>query len=445
MLQSEFDRALTSLLPDGVEEKRFLLAVSGGIDSMCMAYLFLHSPLNLDFAVANVNFKLREGDCDLDQELVKSWCESNSVMFHTIDFDTKAYAKGHCISTQMAARDLRYNWFYDLADNHNYDYIAVAHNLDDSVETLFINLLRGTGIKGLAGIRDVNGKIIRPMLNITRGAIVEYVAQHRIEYRDDKTNFESHYSRNRLRNIVFPEFRNINPSFLQTVKRSSAYFTQAEELLDDLYESYRGTLYSEEGDVLYVDIDKLVKEKHKGYWLYRILSQRGFNASQQEDIENIMCGQSGKRILSATHELIVDRGCLKIYPLRQISDNEIIIDSPGEYLFNGVAFKLDFHIKDEDFDYQTKPGQLFFSADTISFPIICRGWRSGDRFRPLGMTGFKKLSDFFKDLKMDKRGKESQPVLVDKENIVCLPGLRIDDRYKIKTSTKIVAEVNILN
>ncbi len=444
MILAEFDKNLTSFLPDGVEGKRFLLAVSGGIDSMCMAGLFLASGLKLEFGVATVNFKLRPGDCDLDQNLVREWASEHKVPFHTIEFDTKAYSQEHSVSTQMAARDLRYGWFYKLLDEHHYDYIAIAHNMDDSAETMMLNLLRGTGVSGLAGIRGQNGRIVRPLITISREEIAQYVNENAIPYRDDKTNFESHYSRNRVRNVIFPEFKKINPSFLKTLSKDSAHFVQAEGILDDLFESRRGSLYVEKGDVLTIDIAELLKEKYRGYWLFRLLESRGFNSAQLEMVERALDAQSGKTFYSATHELVVERGVLKVHPLYEPDRVEIPIECPGVYLFSGVSFEVKFFTREEGFSPVNDLGTLYFDADSITLPLVCRGWREADRFRPLGMKGFKKLSDFFKDMKMERLDKLSQPVICDGENIVCLPGLRIDDRYKIKTSTKVIAEVNIL-
>lgn len=444
MIVKEFDNNLTSFLPDSVEGKRFLLAVSGGIDSMCMANLFLQSPLGLQFGIATVNFKLREGDCDLDQELVRKWAGEHGVPFHTIEFDTRGYAESHSISTQMAARDLRYGWFYKLLDEYDYDYIAVAHNMDDSAETTILNLLRGTGIKGMAGIRRVNGRVVRPLITLSRERIVQYVKENMVPYRDDKTNFESHYSRNRVRNVIFPEFRKINPSFLETITRTSSRFAQMANVLDGVFESRRGELFYESEGSLVVNINQLCRGGNVEYWLYRLLDERGFNGSQIDDIAAALDGQSGKCFYSPTHEALLDRGELKVYPIEMGCSGEFSVEEGEIYTFNGVQFRIDVYEKGESFSPVSGDGRLFFSADDIAFPMTCRGWRSGDRFRPLGMNGFKKLSDFFKDMKMDKRAKESQPLLVDGENIVCLPGLRIDDRYKIKTSTRLVAEVNIL-
>lgn len=446
MIQKEFDHNITSFLPHFSNSDRFLLAVSGGIDSMCMANLFYSSPLKLTFGIANVNFKLREEEGRGDQLMVKHWAEERGIPFYEIEFNTSEYAQEHSISTQMAARELRYNWFNLLMEEHHYDHLAIAHNISDSAETLFLNLLRGTGMKGLAGIRRTNGKIVRPLITITREDIAKYVADNNVPYREDRTNRESHYHRNRLRNVVFPEFKKINPSFIHTVTRSTAYFTQAEELLNDLYRQKEGVLYTTSTDLnggvsVIVNIPSLMEDKHKDYWLYRILSEYGFNSSQIDSVSEALLGQSGKVFTSSTHELIIDRGEIKIYPIMDDTHAEFMINSSGVYNYKGMKFKIDFFVKNRDFNPYTTPDHLYFAADHLKFPLICRGWLSADKFKPLGMKGFKKLSDFFKDLKMDKRGKESQPIIISGDDIVCLPGLRIDERYKIKTSTKLIVEV----
>ncbi len=444
MDQNEFDNILPSLIQGRVENNKFLLAVSGGVDSMCMASFFLNSRKKLQFGVAHVNFSLRGEESDLDEILVKEWAKENGIDFYTVRFDTKAYARQNSISTQMAARDLRYEWFYKVMDENGYDYLAVAHNQNDSVETLFLNLLRGSGVRGLAGIKRVNGRIIRPILSMNRERILEYARANEIRYRDDITNFESHYARNRIRNIIFPEFQKINPSFLNTVYRNTGYITQAIELLEEVINAKRGDLFNIDGELLTIDIEKLKREKNISFWLFGILGDYGFNNTHFSNIETILNGQSGKTFFSATHEMILDRGVIKVYPLEKGEVDSIFITEPGIYTCCGTTFKFDLFIRPDKFKPTVQSGQLFFDAEKIKFPMLCRGWKEGDRFRPFGMEkGSKKLSDLFTDLKMDKREKERQPIIMNGEHIVCLPGLRIDDHYKVRPSTKIIAEVII--
>ena len=231
----EFDGALISLSDGKVEGRRYLLGVSGGIDSMCMARLFLDSHLSPEFAIAHVNFSLRGEESDGDMDSVVEWGRVHGIQVYTRTFDTKTYSAENSISTQMAARELRYGFFSELMDSEGFDFLAIAHNLDDSIETIFLNIARGTGLKGLSGIPVRNGRIIRPLMSISRARIREYVESNGVSYRDDRTNFESHYARNRVRNIIFPEFRKINPSFLNTVRRDAEYFREASDIIDGVY------------------------------------------------------------------------------------------------------------------------------------------------------------------------------------------------------------------
>ena len=415
-IEREFASALESLSGGAVGGRRYLLGVSGGIDSMCMAELFLRCELRPDFALAHVNFSLRGEESDGDMRSVQAWGERNGVKVYTRVFDTKTYAAEHSLSTQMAARELRYGFFSELMDSDGFDFLSIAHNLDDSIETIFLNIARGTGLKGLSGIPVRNGRIIRPLLGVSRAQIREYVERNSISYRDDHTNFESHYARNRVRNIIFPEFRKINPC-------------------------------RRDGDVLLIDAAGLTANRHYGYWLYMILRDYGFNSTQVSDIERCLrSGQPGKLFRSGSHELVMARDSLKVYPLQEEEDTEFLIEGPGVYNFKGTRFRIDFFPKPADFNPVSDSSSLYFAADRLRMPMLCRGWKPADRFRPFGMRqGSKKLSDFFTDLKLDRVRKLSQPVILDAAgHIVCLPGLRIDDRYRIKAPTTAVAGAIIL-
>ena len=444
----EFNSALTGLSDGRVEGRRYLLGVSGGIDSMCMAALFLRSELHPQFAVAHVNFSLRGEESDGDMASVEEWGRLHGVRVFTRTFDTKAYASENSVSTQMAARELRYGFFKELMDSEGFDFLSIAHNLDDSIETIFLNIARGTGLRGLAGIPVRNGRIIRPLLGVSRAQIRAYVAEEGVSYRDDHTNFESHYARNRVRNIIFPEFRKINPSFLNTVRRDSEYFREASQIIDGVYEGVRSRTCAQDEGVLLIDTRALLTEGHCGYWLNRMLREYGFNSGQVADIVRCMdSGQNGRVFRSGSHELLYGTERMKVYPLMREEEGELCIDRPGVYNFKGLRFRIDFFPKPAAFSPVSDGSVLYFAADGLSMPLLCRGWRPADRFRPFGMRrGSKKLSDFFTDLKLDRIQKQAQPVLLDADgSIVCLPGLRIDDRFKIKTPTTVVAGVSILS
>lgn len=445
MFQREFDKELSSLCGGDIKGKKFLLAVSGGMDSMSMASLFLKSSLDPLFSIANVNFSLRGKESELDQKLVLDWSSKHNIQAHSIVFDTHKYAEEHSISTEMAARDLRYNWFYQLMEEYGYDFLVIAHNKNDSVETLFLNILRGTGIKGLVGIKNRSQKMIRPLLPFSREQIKEYVLLKGVPYRDDATNFEPVFSRNRIRNIVFPEFRKINPSFIDTVYRSTKYISDSADILEELLLSKSGTLYRKNSDGnLIIDIDLLIKEKHPSFFLFALLEEYGFNSSQILSISNTIAGQSGKRFFSEGYELLIGRGVIEVFPI--VSQNDLIVEitGPGSYSFGSYSIKIDI-LESKEITTLIPPfGVLYLDADKLSFPLVCRKWNEGDRFRPFGMKmGSKKLSDFYTDLKLDLKEKETQPVVSSMDNIVCLPGLRIDDRYSITTSTKFIVKVEI--
>ena len=412
---------------------RFLLGVSGGIDSMCMASLFHASRLNPEFAVAHVNFALRGEDSDKDEAFVRDWAAANGIRFFSTHFDTASYASDKGISIEMAARELRYEWFDMLRKEQGFDRIAVAHNMNDAAETMYLNLLRGTGIRGIAGMKEVNGAVVRPLLQFSREQIEGHSRKNGIEFRTDVTNGDTTISRNRIRNEVFPHFAMINPSFIETAAREIEHFAEIESVLDGLLEQKKNELVAYESDVFCIDIERLSAEPHMHYWLFRLLQPFGFNEDTVARITSAMDGQSGKTFYSPGHKAVRDRKYLKIYPL----DN------------SGPA-QVDISIFDIPAGFNPRTdgsGTLYIDADKVRFPLRSRGWLPADRFRPFGMKGTRKLSDFFSDLKLDVEQKQRQTVVttVDengREQIVCIAGLRIDDRYRISADTKRIAAIS---
>lgn len=433
-MQRAFDTTLEGLLGDW--RGAVLLAVSGGIDSMTMLHLARHSALNLDFAVAHVNFSLRPGDCDKDQALVHDTCRQAGIPFYTKKFDTAAYASGKGISIEMAARELRYGWFSSLMEKHGYGYLLVAHNQNDCAETMMLNLLRGTGLRGMCGIRETNGNIIRPMLGFSRADIEAFAAENSISFRDDSTNSDVEISRNRLRHNVFPEFEKINPSFLNTFSSEAGHFAQAETILDELFADKRTVLCTSEGDAECISIEALKREPHRDYWMFRLLAPCGFTQAQIESALAAIDAQSGKEFCSATHRLLKDREHFKIYPLA---------DAPLSHI------EVTIFDRTVDFDPRKHPlDVLYADADTLHLPLKVRPWRSGDRFRPLGMQTSRLISDFFTDLKLDLEQKRRAGIVFfedpDGEHIVAIAGIpspRLDDRYRITSSTKRIASIGL--
>lgn len=323
MIQKSFDRTIVGLVP---EKETALLAVSGGIDSICLASLFLNSSSGRRFAVAHCNFHLRGEDSDSDEALVAAWCGRNGVRYHKADFDTEQYASSHNVSIEMAARELRYDWFASLCRENGYYGVAVAHNANDNAETLILNLLRGTGLRGITGMQtesvvpvtkdELSGvRLLRPMLSFSRKQIEEYVAANSLEYHDDRTNAETVYKRNRIRHLVFPVFESLNPSFLTTFAREMNAFSEVQEIADDYLISVRESVCEPAGKdvVLRVNAVRLCHLKHYKYVLYRLLEAYGFRDRLLEPVVRLLeSGKtfSGKVFEAPGYELITAGECL---------------------------------------------------------------------------------------------------------------------------------------
>lgn len=323
MIQKSFDRTIVGLVP---EKETALLAVSGGIDSICLASLFLNSSAGRRFAVAHCNFHLRGEDSDSDEALVAAWCGRNGVRYHKADFDTEQYASSHSISIEMAARELRYDWFASLCRDNGYYGVAVAHNANDNAETLILNLLRGTGLRGITGMQvetvvpvtrvELSGvRLLRPMLSFSRKQIEEYVAANSLEYHDDRTNAETVYKRNRIRHLVFPVFESLNPSFLTTFAREMNAFSEVQEIADDYFLSVRESVCEPAGkdELLRVNAVRLCHLKHYKYVLYRLLEAYGFRDRLLEPVVRLLeSGKtfSGKVFEAPGYELITAGECL---------------------------------------------------------------------------------------------------------------------------------------
>ena len=338
MIQKSFDRTIVGLIP---EKETALLAVSGGIDSICLASLFLNSSSGRRFAVAHCNFHLRGEDSDSDEALVAAWCGRNGVRYHKADFDTEQYASSHSVSIEMAARELRYDWFASLCQDNGYYGVAVAHNANDNAETLILNLLRGTGLRGITGMQvesvvpvtrdELSGvRLLRPMLSFSREQIEEYVTANSLEYHDDRTNAETVYKRNRIRHLVFPVFESLNPSFLTTFAREMNAFSEVQEIADDYFISVRESVCEPAGkdDLLRVNAVRLCHLKHYKYVLYRLLEAYGFRDRLLEPVVRLLesCKTfSGKVFEAPGYELITAGECLIVRKAaRVVSDSPVV-------------------------------------------------------------------------------------------------------------------------
>jgi tRNA(Ile)-lysidine synthase len=414
-----------------------LLALSGGKDSMALCSLLQDA--GHTFSVAHGNFTLRGKEADTDEAFVIDYCKKHKIAYFHTKFNTTTYAKKKGISIQMAARELRYTWFNELIKEHDFDYLLTAHHANDNIETFFINLLRGSGTNGLKAILPKQGKLVRPLLFATQEEINAYVKQNKIPFREDSSNREDKYLRNYLRLHIIPAFKKLNPSFEQTLTNEIEVLQQTNLILKKEVEKQRKKLLIKDGDSLKISIDKLIKTTASKLILFELIKDFGFNSSQANDVYNALQSQSGKTFTSDTHTLIKDRNSLIIKQKEEENNiSEFLIKEGDTKINHPVKLKITFlkgninAIPKKDFI----PNKAFLDADKITFPLILNKWKQGDKFMPLGMKGFKKLSDFFIAEKASLFDKQNQWIVRCNNNIVWMVGKRIDDRFKVTTSTK---------
>ncbi|MBR4756350.1 MAG: tRNA lysidine(34) synthetase TilS, partial [Bacteroidales bacterium] len=402
--------------------------------SMVMASLFLGSRVRRELTVAHCNFHLRGTESDGDEAFVREWAETRGLRFVKADFETEEYSKANGISVEMAARELRYAWFSSLCEKESFDAVAVAHNANDNAETLFLNLLRGTGLKGIRGMRDssfINGsdsaRLVRPLLGFSRKDIHEYAIAQGIPWREDSTNSDSAYKRNLLRNEVFPLLERINPSFLETITSDIARFDQAGTITDDFVAYHAPKVARREGSGIVIDSVRLYETPRWEYLLYRLLEPYGFNESVIGDLISLIKDGStfsGRRFLAKEYCAETSRKSIivsALRPLRQ-AQGQVRVEMPGEYSLDGIRFVVDV-VEVED---PVQPEGTTVAA--IGFPFTVRRWQAGDWMRPLGMKGCrKKLSDMFTDLKFSSARKERALVISDEgSHVLALIGYRVD-------------------
>jgi len=432
----KFKKHIANNLPF-LSKGKLLLAISGGIDSVILAHL-LHE-MQLKFSLAHCNFKLRYEDSDKDAAFVNDLATKLSVQCHSIEFDTLTYSEKNKLSTQMAARELRYNWFDELIFNHNYDYVLTAHHANDNIETVLINLTRGATLDGLSGIPEVNGSIVRPLLPFTRAEIEQYTILNNISWREDESNKSTKYFRNKIRHQVIPVLEELNPSVLETFNTHLVYLKSEKKVLDNHFEKVKKEVCSNEGNVLKIDIKKL--KKHIEYKAYLYYMLKGCCFSEWSDIERLTLAQSGKFVSSKTHRLIKDREFLLLeekglhlqHSKVEIGKEIAQINSPIKLSFKFVD-KVDHSIKNV----------IYVNADLLEYPLCLRKKNDGDSFFPFGMKGKKKLSKYFKDEKMSLIEKENSWLLCDvNDAIVWVIGKRADDRFKVTINTKRILKIKI--
>lgn len=443
---------------------KILLAVSGGPDSMCMADYLPRTSKQNSYAIAHCNFHLRGDESDGDEMMVRAWAADHGLECFVADFDTMEYASQHGISIEMAARDLRYAWFAKLARENGFDAVAVAHNSDDNAETLVLNLLRGTGTRGVSGMKasgPVPGApdilLLRPMLGMSRAEIENYISEYSVPFRMDSSNQSTDFKRNKIRHQVMPVFAQMNPSYLKTFEREMGIFGQMSSIADDYYHSVKDLIiqYGQSRDeILRISLKALLAQKNWEYLLFRAVEDYGLSGGDLDALIHLIKSGStfaGKQFCSSSYRLITASDCIIITDLSSCDasakEHSLIVDIPGDYELMGVQFKVELVDWTPEMPLKQPAGVLIADASRLELPFVVRSWKEGDWIRPLGMNGGKKkISDLFTDLKYTKLHKERALIVchASGQQPVALLGQRIDESIKVSSGTTKVIRISLI-
>ena len=417
---------------------KFIVAVSGGVDSIVLLHLCRN--LKLNFVIAHCNFKLRGKESDDDELFVKNLAAKYKIKFYSNSFNTKELSNSSNKSVQMIARDLRYSWFNKLSEELGIDYIITAHHIDDSIETFLINLSRGAGINGFLGIPEVNNKINRPLLAFTKDQLKSYALENKILFREDSSNKKKDYLRNQIRLEVIPKLKKINPYLLESFPKTIKKLEQSKSIIADRIAKVLSEVSFKKGEELFFEIESIKNLSNLEAYVYEIFKQ--YNFTQWDDIVDLLDSQTGKEVVSKTHRLLKNReyliltkkvGLQEISTLINSSKEEIKI-SAGTIIFS-KADKID----------KKNPYSIFLDSKKLKFPLKVRNVVSGDYFYPFGMDGKKKVSKYLKDQKISKYDKEKTLILeTSKNEIVWLIGMRLDHRFSVTDKTKEILKIELI-
>lgn len=422
-----------------LNESKLLIAVSGGIDSVVLAHL-CHA-LGLNFSLAHCNFNLRAEESNKDEAFVLELAEALDVEVFIQNFDTEAYAKAHKRSIQMAARELRYDWFKELAEQLKFDYILTAHHADDNLETFLINFTRGTGLNGLIGIPMINDNVVRPLLSFSRAQIETFAKKENILWREDASNASRKYLRNKLRHEVVPILKEINPQLLDSFQNTLVNLNDTADIVEESLDAFsKRAIQSIDKFGITYKISEFKKVHNPKAYLYEIF--KGYGFTEWNDIVNLLEAQSGKLVRSNSHRLIKHRDFLILTDLGNSAQSK-------EALFiNELANEIETPIGELSFEnveglFDVSKSTIFVDKDVLKFPLEFRLWKEGDIFQPIGMTGKKKISKYLKDEKVSLVEKENTWILASDNKVVWLVGKRADDRFKVTKNTKNIIKVTI--
>ena len=433
----QFENQVSNHFPF-LQGKKLLLAVSGGLDSMVLVHLF--QQLNYEIVVLHCNFQLRGLESFEDQQFIQEYSNTNAIPFVFTQFDTEAFAADFKVSIQVAARELRYSWFYEQLAIQKGDFILTAHHADDNLETFLINLSRGTGLEGLTGIPAQNEKVIRPLLSFSRQQIEEYASVNKLKWREDSSNASDKYLRNKIRHHLVPLLKELNPNFMSSFEKTQSFLSEAQELVDDAAIMVYQQVAREEGEDIYFDLGRLLQLPNYSSYLYQWLKEFGFTA--WDDIYELVTSQSGKQVLAPYFRLIKDRDCLILSPLPSQENQQ-------EFEIESLESKVKFHLN-LDFSNVSEIGvasdsTIFVDEDKLVFPLTLRHWNEGDVFQPFGMEGkSKKVSKLFKDEKLSLIDKEKVWLLCSNNQVVWVVGIRQDERFKIDPNSKKLLKIECI-
>ena len=426
-----------------IKNKKLLIAISGGIDSVVLTYLLYQ--LNFDISLAHCNFQLRNEDSDKDEKFVKQLADQLQLPVFIKSFATLEYAKKEKLSIQLAARKLRYKWFNFVLKENKLDYILTAHHADDNLETFLINTIRGTGLDGLTGIPEKNENILRLLLPFSREQIENYATENNLMWREDSSNIDTKYVRNKIRHQVIPVLKELNPSVLNSFNKTLQNLKGSRQIIKDSIENLKGiVMVPSEAGIQKIDIQKLKEFNNPQAYLYELLNEFGF--TEWNDINDLLDAQSGKQIVSLTNRIVKDRDYLLLTNLaaKDSANKEKNFEvSEKDKIVEVEDIKLEFsQLKTINIEGKTQ-NIAFVDRDKIKFPLVVRKWKNGDYFYPSGMHGKKKLSKFFIDEKISILQKEKIWLLCSANEIIWVIGKRLDDRFKAIVTTENILKIEL--
>jgi tRNA(Ile)-lysidine synthase len=439
-----YDRFLKYINSENLFETtdKLLIGVSGGVDSVVLSNLI--DRVGNQFALAHCNFNLRGEESDDDEQFVRSLAQQLGAVFFKTSFATRNVAEEQGISIEMAARNLRYNWFEEVRSQQGFDYVVVGHHLDDVLETFLLNLSRGTGIRGLSGIKPKTGKIVRPLLFALRSEIEEFAQNNQLQFRHDSSNDDTAIKRNLVRHQIMPLLESLNPQFKHNFERSIGYLKATEKVFLQAINEAKELVLSADGELVKVSKKELQQLDPQAIYLFEFLREYNFSSEVVDDILLAINKLSGKQFFSETHRLVIDREELLITPLKQDLFEMYYIERGTDEIQEPLHLRFTVEEVTDKIVFAKTELIALFDFDKIEFPLVLRKWKQGEYFRPLGMQGLKKVSDFFIDQKYSLPEKENSWILESADKVVWIVGKRIDDRFKVTSTTKKILKISYL-